>query len=90
MVEHFYMVDEWLLVALEDPDLPDELLPARWPRDDARALFVELHDLIAPLGALFVRDVLAGSAPDLVRFVRHQTVDDLLEPLRNHQKVTSR
>ncbi len=52
MVEHFYMVDEWLLIALEDPDLPDELLPATWPRDDARALFVELHDLIAPLGAL--------------------------------------
>ncbi len=86
LVHHFYMVDEWLQISLEDPDLPDELLPARWPRDDARALFVELHDLIAPLGALFVREALVASAPSLVRFVSHQAVDELLAPLRGRTK----
>jgi DNA-binding transcriptional regulator PaaX len=36
-------------MSLIDPDLPDQLLPAQWPRDEARAMFVELYDLLAPL-----------------------------------------
>jgi len=82
MVNNFYLVDEWLLTSLDDPDLPDDLLPANWPRDEARAMFLELYDLTAPLGAERVRAVLGRNAPDLVRYVGHYSVDEVLSPLR--------
>lgn len=37
------LVHAWSTLPFFDPDLPDELLPADWPRTSARELFVELH-----------------------------------------------
>jgi phenylacetic acid degradation operon negative regulatory protein len=38
------LVHAWRRFPFLDPDLPAELLPARWPRDRAHALFVDRHE----------------------------------------------
>lgn len=37
------MVHAWRKLPFVDPGLPGELLPERWPRDEARELFAERH-----------------------------------------------
>jgi DNA-binding transcriptional regulator PaaX len=38
------LVHEWRRFPFLDPDLPDELLPGRWPRRRAHELFADRHD----------------------------------------------
>ena len=38
------LVHDWRKFPFLDPDLPDEILPARWPREAAHKLFQERHD----------------------------------------------
>lgn len=40
-------VYRWFVIASIDPDLPAELLPARWPRTRAREVFVSVADRLA-------------------------------------------
>jgi phenylacetic acid degradation operon negative regulatory protein len=62
-----------LLRAL-DPDLPDELLPATWPRGTARELFVACYDLLGPIATRRVRQVIARFSPELaVRAAYHNS-----------------
>jgi phenylacetic acid degradation operon negative regulatory protein len=42
-------MDTWREFADVDPDLPDALLPADWPRAQARAVFTELDEALRPL-----------------------------------------
>lgn len=42
------MVHAWRKFPFLDPDLPESLLPARWPRRRAHALFAERHERWAP------------------------------------------
>jgi phenylacetic acid degradation operon negative regulatory protein len=37
------LVHEWRKFPFLDPDLPDGMLPARWPRERAHDLFHEKH-----------------------------------------------
>ena len=37
------LVHEWRRFPFLDPELPDDMLPARWPRGRAHALFHERH-----------------------------------------------
>src|SRR5690606_26046193 len=48
-------------LALTDPQLPDELLPADWPRNTARARVVEAYDALGPLAELRVREQAAAA-----------------------------
>jgi phenylacetic acid degradation operon negative regulatory protein len=54
------LMDEWREFADTDPDLPDQLLPADWPRDRARAVFIELDAALAPLAAEYLNGLLAA------------------------------
>jgi phenylacetic acid degradation operon negative regulatory protein len=45
------LVHAWRRFPFLDPDLPSELLPARWPRKRAHALFVDRHSRWAPAAA---------------------------------------
>jgi phenylacetic acid degradation operon negative regulatory protein len=38
------LVHEWRKFPFLDPDLPEEVLPARWPRAAAHAVFHERHE----------------------------------------------
>jgi phenylacetic acid degradation operon negative regulatory protein len=42
------MVHAWRKFPFIDPDLPKELLPGDWPRDEARELFLDRHARWAP------------------------------------------
>lgn len=70
LVERFAAIDDWLAMSIEDPELPDALLPRRWPRDEARAILLELYDGLGALAASRVREVLVDTAPELAKYVR--------------------
>ena len=57
-------MDGWRRFALVDPDLPAHLLPAGWPRDDARELFVEVHTALGPLAQERLVEVMTPAWPD--------------------------
>jgi len=59
------VMDEWRAFPGLDPDLPAELLPAAWPRSAARELFIGCYDLLGPLAARRVRQIITRYSPDL-------------------------
>ena len=65
LVSRTRVMDEWRAFPAMDPDLPGELLPPAWPRAQARALFIDCYDLLAPLAAHRVRQIIARYSPDL-------------------------
>ncbi len=60
----------WFVFAVTDPDLPQVLLPKRWPRAAAHDLFVELVEGMATLAVERVRDIIGKYDPDLGKLVR--------------------
>ena len=58
-------MDEWRAFPGLDPDLPGELLPDAWPRAAARELFIASYDLLGPLAAHRVRQIIARYSRDL-------------------------
>ncbi|MEO3926873.1 PaaX family transcriptional regulator C-terminal domain-containing protein [Micromonosporaceae bacterium B7E4] len=73
LVARTALMDDWRTMPSLDPELPTELLPARWPRAAARALFVELYDGLTGLAEQRVVQVVAGHDPDLAALVRTHT-----------------
>lgn len=59
------VMGEWRGFPELDPDLPDELLPDAWPRATARELFTTTYDLLGPLAAHRVRQIIARYSPGL-------------------------
>jgi phenylacetic acid degradation operon negative regulatory protein len=59
------VMDEWRAFPGLDPDLPGELLPSAWPRASARELFIGCYDLLGPLAALRVRQIINRYSPEL-------------------------
>ncbi len=65
LVRRGAVLDAWSSFPDLDPDLPSSMLPADWPRQEARQVFVELYDSLGPLAALRVTQVLRRYAEDL-------------------------
>ena len=59
------VMNEWRAFPAMDPDLPYELLPPAWPRAAARDLFITCYDLLGPLAARRVRQIIARYSPEL-------------------------
>src|SRR5207344_1505494 len=59
------VMDEWRAFPGLDPDLPAELLPSAWPRAEARELFIGCYDLLGPLAARRVRQIISRYSPEL-------------------------
>jgi len=59
LVARTRVMDEWRAFPGLDPDLPGELLPGQWPRAAARELFIACYDLLGPLAAHRVRQIIA-------------------------------
>lgn len=70
LVSRTTLMDAWRNFPNLDPELPAELLPAGWPRNRARTLFVELYDGLAMLAEARVRQVVADHDRDLAPLVR--------------------
>jgi phenylacetic acid degradation operon negative regulatory protein len=67
-------MDAWRGVPNLDPDLPNVLLPAVWPRSRTRELFIELYDGLAELAERRVVEVVGRFDPELAGLVRcHRT-----------------
>ena len=74
LVARTRVMDEWRAFPAMDPDLPDELLPPAWPRAAARELFIACYDLLGPLAARRVRQIIDRYSPDLAcRAAYHST-----------------
>ncbi len=73
LVARTAVMDAWRRFPSLDPDLPLELLPERWPRRDAREVFAEVYDGLAPYAVERVRDVLAAMSPELAPLVYQHT-----------------
>ena len=74
LVARTRVMDEWRAFPAMDPDLPDELLPPAWPRATARELFITCYDLLGPLAARRVRQIIDRYSPDLAcRAAYHST-----------------
>jgi phenylacetic acid degradation operon negative regulatory protein len=65
LVARTRVMDEWRAFPGLDPDLPGELLPDAWPRAQARELFVATYDLLGPLAAHRVRQIIARYSREL-------------------------
>ena len=59
----------WFVFAVTDPDLPEPLLPPRWPRAAAHDLFASLADGLAMPAVGRVRQIVAKYSPDLAEQV---------------------
>jgi phenylacetic acid degradation operon negative regulatory protein len=74
LVARTRVMNEWRAFPALDPDLPDELLPAAWPRADARELFMACYDLLGPIATRRVRQIIARYSPELaIRAAYHNT-----------------
>jgi phenylacetic acid degradation operon negative regulatory protein len=65
LVARTRVMDEWRAFPGLDPDLPGELLPDAWPRAAARELFIAAYDLLGPLAAHRVRQIIARYSREL-------------------------
>lgn len=71
LVRRTELMNAWRVFPGLDPDLPSELLPADWPRAEARTLFLDAYERLGALAAERVCAVVAGFAPEIARHVRH-------------------
>jgi phenylacetic acid degradation operon negative regulatory protein len=65
LVARTRVMNEWRAFPAMDPDLPDGLLPPAWPRAAARDLFITCYDLLGPLAARRVRQIISRYSPEL-------------------------
>ncbi|WP_336207231.1 PaaX family transcriptional regulator [Nonomuraea sp. LPB2021202275-12-8] len=72
------IMDTWRTFPNFDPDLPVELLPADWPRAEARDVFVEIYDTLGPLAEIRVKQIVAEFEPELAELVAHHRTSTIL------------
>jgi phenylacetic acid degradation operon negative regulatory protein len=75
LVARTTIMDRWRNMPNLDPELPGELLPGDWPRDEARALFVDVYDGLGALAEMRVRQILAELSAPLSSIVAHHTTE---------------
>ncbi|WP_346618726.1 PaaX family transcriptional regulator C-terminal domain-containing protein [Blastococcus montanus] len=71
LVARTELMDAWRNFADDDPDLPSHMLPANWPRPDARDLFLDLHRRLGPLAEERLRALFTQHAPEAAALVTH-------------------
>jgi phenylacetic acid degradation operon negative regulatory protein len=76
LVQRTRLLEAWLDLSSGDPNLPATLLPADWPREHARDLFLETHDALGDLATERVRAVVASVDPASAQLVERRAVAD--------------
>lgn len=83
LVARITVMDAWRTFADTDPDLPEDLLPAPWPRDAARDLFLEVHTALGPLAQARLVELMTPMWPQASRWLTHYVAaDDPRDPPR--------
>jgi phenylacetic acid degradation operon negative regulatory protein len=83
LVARTRVMDEWRAFPGLDPDLPSELLPDAWPRAAARELFISAYDLLGPLAAHRVRQIIARYSRQLATRAAYHSSELTTGPLGN-------
>lgn len=73
LVDRTRVFDAWRVFPGLDPDLPDKLLPAEWPRTRARGVFTALYDGLATLASLRFRQIVAAHDSGLAELTERRT-----------------
>ncbi|GIG39508.1 PaaX family transcriptional regulator [Cellulomonas phragmiteti] len=76
LVARATLMDGWRRFALTDPDLPAHLLPSTWPRQAARATFLEVHTALGPLAQDRLVQLMTPSWPEAATWVTHYVAAD--------------
>ena len=79
LVERTAIMDTWRAFPHLDPDLPDSVLPANWPRTQAREIFAETYDTLGPLAEFRFRQIIGAYAPELATLASHFTTQAALK-----------
>ena len=82
LVERTAIMDTWRAFPAADPDLPTEILPARWPRQRAHEIFALVYDSLGPLAEARFRQILSSHAPELAGLAHHLTTRAQARPGR--------
>jgi phenylacetic acid degradation operon negative regulatory protein len=77
LVARTRIMDVWRQFPNLDPGLPEDALPAGWPRAAARQVFARVYDELGPLAEARVQQILAEEDPELARQARHRTTATL-------------
>lgn len=75
LVARTRVMDRWRAFPAMDPELPEDLLPDAWPRANARQLFINTYDLLAPLAVHRVRQIIARYSPELAAQATYHNSD---------------
>lgn len=67
------LMDIWRRFPSLDPELPASVLPAGWPRDRSREIFMQVYDGLGPLAELRVRQIVAAYSPEIAARAKHHT-----------------
>ena len=70
------LLEEWLELSSRDPDLPETLLPADWPRARARDAFLAIHQDLGELATSRVRALVSTIDDGLAAQVERRTTAD--------------
>jgi phenylacetic acid degradation operon negative regulatory protein len=73
LVRRTELMDAWRAFPGLDPDLPTSLLPAGWPRPQARELFLDTYERLGVPASARVREVIARHAPELADHVAQRS-----------------
>lgn len=76
LVQRTRLLEAWLDLSSGDPNLPATLLPADWPREHARDLFLETHDALGDLATEHVRRVVGAIDPASAELVERRALAD--------------
>ncbi len=64
-------MDSWRKFADIDPDLPPHLLPAPWPRQEARETFLDIHSALGSLAQARLVEVTTPHWPEAASWITH-------------------
>lgn len=76
VVERTGLLESWLELSSDDPELPASILPADWPRERARELLLSAHGALEPIATSRVQALVAEHDPEAARNVEHRSVAD--------------
>ena len=72
------LMDAWRAVIKLDPDLPDDLLPRDFLRQQARAIFIQAYDALGPLAEQRLHQIVQEHRPDIASQLHHHRSEDML------------
>ena len=82
LVARTQVMDVWRQFPNVDPGLPEDALPAGWPRRAAREVFARVYDELGPLAEARVQQILAAEDADLAKHARYGTTANLEQRAR--------